>query len=108
MSIKANIKPDPIFPSTQVIKDTESILEISVFDGTDPVDVSGMTTKLKWTKPFGAVLDIKTEIESQKVLAYVPKEATDEPDQATCILTLKKGETESKAFFFVYVEDIRE
>ena len=107
MSINVNIKQSPVLPSTQVIKETESILEISVFDGADPVDVSGMTTDLKWTKPFGTVLEIKTEIEDRKVLAYVSKEATDELDQATCKLTLKKGKTESKAYFFVYVEDIR-
>ena len=107
MSIIVNIIPNPIFPSTQIIKDTESILEISVFDGADPVDLSGMTTKLKWTKPFGDILEIETEIQNGKVLAHVTKEATNEPDQTTCELTLRNEEKEEKAFFFVYVEDIR-
>lgn len=107
MSIIVNIIPNPIFPSTQVIKDTESILDISVFDGDDQVDLSGMATKLKWTKPFGDILEIKTEIQNEKVLAHITKEATSEPDQVTCELTLENGGKENKAFFFVYVEDIR-
>ena len=106
--IKVNIQPDPILPWTNTIKDTEEEIEITVFDGEKIVDVSGMTTELKWRKPTRDITDVALEIKNGKVIASVSKVETDIAGQATCELTLKKKDEESKAYFFVYVEDIRE
>lgn len=106
--IKVNIQPDPILPWTNTIKDTEEEIEITVFDGEERVDVSGMTAELKWRKPTRETMTVRTEIKDKKVITTTSKEETDITGQALCELTLKKDKVESKAYFFVYVEDIRQ
>ena len=105
--IKVNIQPSPILPWTNTIKDTEEEIEITVFDGEERVDVSGMTAELKWRKPTREITTVASEVKDGKVIASVSKSETDITGQATCELTLKKENTENKAYFWVYVEDIR-
>ena len=106
--IKVNIQNEPILPWINMIKDTEEEIEITVFDGESPVNISGMTAEMKWKKPTREIMTINAEIENEKVITAALKEETDITGQALCELTLKKNKTESKAYFQIYVEDIRE
>ena len=106
--IEVNIQEEPILPWINMIKDTEEEIEISVFDGKSPVDVSGMTAELKWRKPTRETMTINAEIEGENVITIASKEETDITGQTICELTLKKGKAEIKAYFYVYVEDIRQ
>lgn len=101
--INVNLKNSQLLPWVNVIKDTESIIEISVFNGKDTVTISQGETTLTGKKPFGEKVTINTRTEAGKILADVTKEVTDQPGKVLCELSVSEG----TAFFIIHVEDIK-
>lgn len=100
--INVYIDKSPILPCVNMIKDKEDCLEITVFNGETQVEVK--KAKIDGKKPFGEHISIYSKIENGIIVAELTPEDMDQTGKILCEITIK----EEKAYFYIYVEDIRE
>ena len=100
--ISVNVEQSPVLPWVDMIKDAEDLLEVSLFDGDEAVEV--LEAYIDGKKPYGENVAIPSKIENGKIVADVKPEVVDQIGKILCEITMK----EKKAYFFIYVEDIRQ
>ena len=100
-TIDINLNQNHLLPWVNMLKDTEENLEITVFDGDDPVKVTD--AKLTAQKPFGERVDLQSKIKNGIIVADVTPKVTDQTGKLVCEIETK----EKSAYFLIYVEDIR-